>query len=97
MAEDKKSILKGGLRPRKQADTVRLPARDVEAIEKVAENVHQRKESEQRPAVTPIKRTSIDFPLPYYTAIKQESFKRGITFKDYILELVQKELNLEDF
>lgn len=96
-------MLRGGLRPKKNTPNIKLPSRDISAIERATEQVHTKKEEDLPTVSTPapvekaFKRTSIDFPLSYYQAIKRTSFDRNITFREFVLKLIQKDLNLEDF
>ncbi|MEO1518907.1 MAG: hypothetical protein AAFV95_28080 [Bacteroidota bacterium] len=90
---NKKDIIKGGLRK-----PVRKPLPDVKATNQITEKVHQQKETPAPAAKAPtaeverVKRTSIDFPFDIYVAIKQASFVEGITYKDFVLRAVRKEL-----
>ena len=90
---NKKDVIKGGLRK-----PVRKPLPDLSVTNAVTEKVHQQKEvnpeqlqdAPQQSERT--KRTSIDFPFDVYVAIKQASFREGITYKEFVLRAVRNQI-----
>ncbi len=94
---NKKDLFKQSLIQKKP---LRKTAPDVQSSEQIIRNVHV--EEEASPSPTPkaekeaVQRVTVDFPVSVYTALKYASFEKRITLKKYIVDLVRRDLNLND-
>ena len=62
--------------------------KNVELVEAATQRIHE-------PITTnTTKRITIDVPMDIYPALKSHVFKEGLTLKDYLLRLVQLDLDL---
>jgi len=98
---NKKDLFKQSLTQKK---VLKKAAPDVQSSEKIIRKVHTEETSlSPSPAAKtpvkskePVQRVTIDFPVSVYTALKYASFEKRVTLKKYIVELVRKDLNLEE-
>ncbi|MEO1516888.1 MAG: hypothetical protein AAFV95_17835 [Bacteroidota bacterium] len=64
---------------------------------KAAESVSQQQTvavPEEKEVELPVKRTSYNWPLPVYEAMRRHCFDQRISMRDYLMELVKKDLGL---
>ena len=102
----KKTSLKDalGLQPKVE---IRKSVIDIEETERAATKMHKTPRAVVEPPPsepeivaapvvedTRIKRLTIDLSVPMHAAIRMETFRRGITIKDYLLDLARKDLKL---
>lgn len=96
---NKKDLFKKSLTQKK---VLKKAAPDVQSSERIIKQVHTEEAASSSPtAKAPkekeaVQRVTIDFPVSVYTALKYASFEKRVTLKKYIVELVRKDLNLEE-
>jgi hypothetical protein len=97
---NKKDLFKQSLTQKK---VLKKAAPDVQSSERIIKEVHTEEvSSSPTPAAKApqekeaVQRVTIDFPVSVYTALKYASFEKRVTLKKYIVELVRKDLNLEE-
>lgn len=61
--------------------------KNIELVEAATQRIHE-------PTTNTTKRITIDVPMDIYPALKSHVFKEGLTLKDYLLRLVQLDLDL---
>jgi len=61
--------------------------KNIELVEAATQRIHE-------PVTNTTKRITIDVPMDIYPALKSHVFKEGLTLKDYLLRLVQLDLDL---
>lgn len=88
MGEKKKDIAKDLTRGRSIKKT--FSSTEEEAKKVVKKVTSDEKEKE------PVVRTTMDLPKSIHTAIKIKSAQEGISLKDYIVQLVKADLDLEE-
>ena len=75
----KKDLLKGSLKKS-------IPS--TKEIEKITEKVYNKPTAKEEPR----QRTTIDIPKSLHIAAKMEAMKDGVSFKEFVLRLIKKEL-----
>lgn len=100
---NKKDLFKQSLTKKK---VLKKAAPDVQSSEKIVQQVHTEQSPVDGPSPTPatkpvvekeaVQRVTVDFPVSVYTALKYASFEKRVTLKKYIVELVRKDLNLNE-
>lgn len=79
----KKQLLKG--------NTIKKKVLETDKIEDITQKVYEKAPSkkEEKEAV---QRTTLDIPKSIHLAAKMEAMKSGVTLKEFIVQLIQKEL-----
>ncbi len=71
---------------------------DISAAENIEEKETKNQQeinSAEPTAKQKVHRTSINFPFEVYDAMLEHTFRRRITMKDYLVNLIKKDLNME--
>lgn len=69
-------------------------------VERIVEKIVERVVEVPQPPVVPIveteitKRVTLDIPLSLHAEIKMNTFRKGLTIKDYLLNLAKKDLGV---
>lgn len=74
---------------------MRLPKKEIvetTKAEEIATKIHAIEEPSPVVEVEPVKKTSFDFPISLYRSVKVRVAERGISMRDYIITLIEKDL-----
>lgn len=67
---------------------------DITAAENVDRQATNSINEQPKTATPKVHRTSINFPFEIYDAMLEHTFKKRITMKDYLVDLIKKDLNI---
>lgn len=88
---DKKKQLGDALRTRTVAAK---PPLDIATVENIGREPVAAPAPPPPPAKPPVQRTSFNFPADIYEAMLEHTFRQRITMRDYLVELIKKDLNI---
>ncbi len=90
---DKKKQLGDALRTRTVVDK---PLLDISDAESIGNNPPASYPTLPPPPVKPaVQRTSFNFPADVYEAMLEHTFRRRITMRDYLADLIRKDLGMD--
>lgn len=84
---------KDSLKKHLQKGSLKKDLPSTEEIEKITEQVYNKEEETKKEVKEPKQRTTIDIPKSLHIAAKMEAMKDGISLKEFLLNLIRKELD----